>query len=123
MTRPTLPASASVHRFSPRHPIPGLTDIAGLCEILLDRIPELAGECRDDRAMDAVCELEERTLHRLADTPAAGLGDVVLKVSALAARLASEGADNELPGGEAALLRSVLRDLVLITEAAPRAAA
>lgn len=115
--------AASVHHLPGPRPIPGLTDISGLCDILLDRIPELAGECHSERDMEAVCDLEARTLLGLANARAANLDEIALKVCALIVRLGANTAEAEIPEGDAALLCSVLRDLVLLGRAAPRAAA
>jgi hypothetical protein len=97
-------------------PIPGLTDIAGYADVLLGRIPELVGECISDRQMDAICELELRTLHSLADATAACPLDLAVKAKVLVARLVDDSAEVELPDGEAALLRSLLRDLSRLAE-------
>jgi hypothetical protein len=101
-------------------PIPGLTDIAGLADILLSRLPELADECSSDPQLDAVCELEARTLRHLAGTTATSPSDLVLKVGVLIARLVADSAEVEIPDGEAALLRSLLRDLTVLTDVAAR---
>ena len=97
-------------------PIPGLTDIAGLADILLSRLPELADECRSDPQLDAVCELEARTLRHLADATAASPSDLVLKAGVLVARLVADRPEVEIPDGEAALLRSLLRDLTFLAD-------
>ncbi|MBK1657791.1 hypothetical protein [Paracraurococcus ruber] len=91
--------------------IPGLTDIAGLSQALLEHIPELAAECVTDLALDALCDLEVRTMRDLATAAATTPGEIARKVGVLVARLVDDGAEVELPDGEAALLRSVLRDL------------
>ena len=103
--------------------IPGLTDIAGLADVLLGRIPELVDECVGDQQMDAICELEARTLHRLAATAATCPSDLVLKAEVLVARLVDDSAEGEIPDGEAALLRSLLRDLSRLADTTPRSAA
>jgi hypothetical protein len=90
--------------------VPGLTDIAGLCGALA-QIPDLAGECADDDEMNALCEVEERTMRALAAARTGTIRDLVRKAEVLVDRLAADGADAELLGAEAALLRSMLRDL------------
>jgi hypothetical protein len=100
---PAVPAAA----------IPGLTDVAGLCGAL-DQFPDLARECADDVEMDALCELEERTLLALAAARSCTLRDAVRKAEVLVDRLV----DMELLGAEAALLRSLLRDLRALDRAA-----
>ena len=103
-------------------PIPGLTDIAGLADILLSRLPELADECRSDPQLDAVCELEARTLRELAEATATSFSDLVLKTGVLVARLVADSAEMEIPDGEAALLRAVLRDLTFLADRRARGA-
>jgi hypothetical protein len=101
-------------------PIPGLTDIAGLAEILLSRIPELADECISDPHIAAICELEACTLRHLADATATCLPDFVLKAEVLVARLVTDSAEVQILDGEAALLRSLLRDLSSLADAMSR---
>ena len=103
-------------------PIPGLTDIAGHADILLNRLPELADECRVDPQLDAICELEARTLRELAEATATSFPDLVLKTGVLVARLVADSAEMEIPDGEAALLRSLLRDLTFLTDVTARGA-
>ena len=103
-------------------PIPGLTDIAGLADILLNRLPELADECSVDPQLDAICELEARTLRELAEATATSFSDLVLKTGVLVARLVADSAEVEIPDGEAALLRSLLRDLTFFADVKTRGA-
>ena len=103
-------------------PIPGLTDIAGLADILLSRLPELADECSIDPQLDAVCELEARTLRQLAGATATSVSDLVLKTGVLVARLVADSAEVEIPDGEAALLRSLLRDLTSLGDVTAKGA-
>jgi hypothetical protein len=95
------PGSGPVFRFD---------DLAGLCQ-RLEQIPILAGECTTEHDLDAVCEAEAQILQSLAALRARSIRDVARKTEILVARLTGEGADAELCSGEAALLRSMLRDL------------
>jgi hypothetical protein len=92
-------------------------DLAGLCQ-RLEQIPVLAGECTSEHDLDAVCEAEAQILRSLAAMRARSVGDVASKAEILVARLTGEGADAELCSGEAALLRSMLRDLRALARSA-----
>jgi hypothetical protein len=98
---------------APAAAIPGLTDVAGLCGAL-DQFPDLARECADDAEMDALCELEERTLLALTAARSGTLRDAVRKAEVLVDRLV----DMELLSAEAAVVRSLLRDLCALDRAA-----
>ncbi len=100
----------SALRSSRSRRIPGVTDLEGLCEGLA-QLSDLAAECADESEMDALCALEARSLRALAATRCASAPALLRKVELLVTRLTGEQAETELPAPEAALLRSIQRDL------------